>query len=357
MLIQELTVDASIWGTLLQTVPHDFYHLPGYLRLEAQRSRGEPVGYLIRHDDRCVDRWLFIPAILRRIPASNCFDLTNAYGYPGPLWSLEALADTDFTQRAVAAWVEHLSGVGLVSAFLRFHPLLSQPKEAWQQHGLFLYQGDTVSIDLTLSTAQLVQQTRENHRRQIKQMQRRDDLAVFMDEDWAHFMDFMECYTATMDGVGAAPQYYFQPEFFRALRKELGARLHLCVVCIGADVARAGLFTETHGIVQYHLSGARPAFAHIPTLKLMLHYVRDWAKQQGHQVFHLGGGVGARPDGLFLFKAGFSPLRHPFYTWRAIINAEAYGVLVKEQRQAAGLLPAPDCKLDGFFPEYRAQLL
>jgi Acetyltransferase (GNAT) domain len=297
---------------------------------------------------------LFIPAILRPVPASNVFDLTNAYGYPCSLWSPAALEDTDFPQQAVAAWVEHLSAVGIVSVFLRFHPLLPQPKVAWQQPGLLLYHGDTVNIDLTLSPAQLWKQTRENHRRQIKQMQQRNDLAVFMDEEWGHFAAFMECYTATMDRVGASPHYYFQPEFFMALRKALAARLHLCVVRIGADVARAGLFTETHGIVQYHLSGSRPAFAHLPTLKLMLHYVRDWAKQRGNQAFHLGGGLGAGSDGVFLFKAGFSPLRYPFYTWRAILNAEAYRALIEERRHAAGVLPAADLKLDGFFPEYRA---
>ena len=240
MLIQELTVDDSAWTTLLQTVPHDFYHLPCYTHLEAQRIGGEPIGYLIRHHDCSSDRWLFIPAILRRIPASNVFDLTNAYGYPCPLWSPEALEDTDFTQQAVAAWVEHLSAAGIVSVFLRFHPLLPQPKVAWQQHGLLLYHGETVSIDLTLSPAQLWQQTRENHRRQIKQMQQRNDLAVFMDEEWGHFAAFMECYTATMDKVGASPHYYFQPEFFVALRKALAARLHLCVVRIGDGHSQGG---------------------------------------------------------------------------------------------------------------------
>jgi hypothetical protein len=48
MLIQELTVDDSAWTSLLQTVPHDFYHLPCYTHLEAQRIGGEPIGYVIR---------------------------------------------------------------------------------------------------------------------------------------------------------------------------------------------------------------------------------------------------------------------------------------------------------------------
>jgi hypothetical protein len=357
VLIQELTVEDAIWPTLLQTVAHDFYHLPSHTCLEAQRLRGRPVGYLVHTHEASWNCWLFIPAIVRPIFSSNAFDLTNAYGYPCPLWSQDALQIPGFDQRAITAWVEYLRTAGIVSAFLRFHPLFPQPETAWQQHGLLLNQGATVSIDLTLPTEQLWRQTRQGHRYEIKKMQKCKDITVFMDDDWSYFEAFMECYTATMDKVRASPQYYFTREFLMALREGLGKQLHLCVVCIKGAVASAGLFTEMHGIVQFHLSGTQPELAYIPTSKLMLHYVRDWAKQRGNRVFHLGGGVGARHDGLFLFKAGFSPLRHPFYTWRAVVNADAYRSLVEERRHVAGSLSSADLKLDGFFPEYRMQLL
>jgi hypothetical protein len=356
VVIQELNVDDMLWPELLQTVTYDFYHLPGYTLLEARRSQGKPVGYLIRESTADQDRWLFIPAILRPIPSSDLLDLTTAYGYPGPLWGQEALKDLGFAQWAITTWLNHLRASGIVSAFLRFHPLFPQPESLWQQHEhvLLVNHGETVSIDLTLSLEQLWRQTRKGHRYEIRQMQKRNDTSVFMDEDWSFFDEFLDCYAVTMDRVDATEHYYFPREFFVDLREVLGPNLHLCVACIGDDVASASLFTETCCIVQYHLSGSRPQYVSVPTSKLILHYVRSWAKHRGNSVFHLGTGVGGKVDGVFSFKAGFSPSRHPLNTWRAIIDQNTYCVLLNERRYSVGLSSSATLNLDGFFPEYRS---
>jgi len=86
----------------------------------------------------------------------------------------------------------------------------------------------------------------------------------------------------------------------------------------------------------------------VQSTKLMLHFVRGWAKDRANQVLHLGGGVGASNDSLLLFKGGFSPLRHAFATLRVVIDESEYGRLVA----------ASDPQLDpqertGFFPLYR----
>jgi hypothetical protein len=65
-------------------------------------------------------------------------------------------------------------------------------------------------------------------------------------------------------------------------------------------------------------------------------------------VFHLGGGKGGRNDSLFEDKAGFSPNRHPFHTWRLVTDREAYRRLVAERRPDAD--PAD---MTGTFPPYR----
>ena len=57
---------------------------------------------------------------------------------------------------------------------------------------------------------------------------------------------------------------------------------------------------------------------------LIFETVRHWANQNGAHTFHLGGGVGAKSDSLFQFKAHFSRQRHEFVTWRWIVAPEAY---------------------------------
>ena len=84
--------------------------------------------------------------------------------------------------------------------------------------------------------------------------------------------------------------------------------------------------------------------------KLMMHFVRSWAKDRGNQVLHLGGGVGGDSDSLLQFKVGFSPLRHTFATLRMVIDETDYGRLVA----ARDPLLDPGAR-SGFFPLYRKE--
>jgi lipid II:glycine glycyltransferase (peptidoglycan interpeptide bridge formation enzyme) len=213
--------------------------------------------------------------------------------------------------------------------------------------GTLVRHGETVSIDLTLPTEELWAQTRLNHRRDITRAVRLRYVAR-MDEEWRHLESFKHLYEATMVRRSAAPFYFFEDAYFDRLRDALGESLHLCVVEKVGAVAAAGLFVETDGIVQYHLSGTGDAFSAVQPTKLMMHFVRGWAKARGNQVLHLGGGVGGRDDSLLVFKVGFSPLRHTFTTLRMVIDEREYGRLVS----------ARDPRLDpsargDYFPLYR----
>jgi hypothetical protein len=67
-------------------------------------------------------------------------------------------------------------------------------------------------------------------------------------------------------------------------------------------------------------------------------------------LFHLGGGKGGQNDSLFTYKAGFSPQRHAFHTWRVVADPEAYRSLMTERR--------PDVDpgdLTAAFPSYRQE--
>jgi lipid II:glycine glycyltransferase (peptidoglycan interpeptide bridge formation enzyme) len=204
-----------------------------------------------------------------------------------------------------------------------------------------------VSIDLTLSTEELWAQTRHDHRRDITRALRLGYIAR-MDEEWRHLASFIRVYEATMTRLSASRFYFFDVAYFEGLREALGESLHLCVVEKDGAIAAAGLFVETDGLVQFHLSGTDDAFRMVQSTKLMLHFVRGWAKDRGNQVLHLGGGVGASNDSLLSFKGGFSPLRHPFATLRVVVDESDYRRLVA----------ASDPDLDpgvrsGFFPLYR----
>jgi hypothetical protein len=334
-----LDPDAARWHEAVRLLPHDFYHLPAYVRLAATHDGGDPrAAYVEEGAGR-----LLLPLSVRPAGPGH-LDGVSPHGYPGPL----VCGPPAFVRSAWAAVGERLRAEGLVALFVRLHPLLNpHPPEG---AGVVVEHGETVSVDLRLPADELWRQTASGHRNEINRAVRAGHRA-YVDERWQHLPAFGRLYRATMERRGAAPYYAFSDRYFEQLRDALGGRLHLCVVDIGGAVAAAGLFAETDGTVQYHLSASDAAFAHERPTKLLVHFVRGWAQERGNTRLHLGGGVGGKPDSLFRFKAGFSDARHPFRTLRVVLDGAAYAELVRVHD--AGLDPAD---LEGFFPLYRRPL-
>jgi ribosomal protein S18 acetylase RimI-like enzyme len=333
-----LDPDAPEWDAVLRSAKHDFYHKPAYVALCAAQERGRPRALHVTDDVRT----MLVPLVIRRIPGGRS-DATSPYGYPGPVG--KGTDDPAFFRVALVAGIQVLREAGLVSAFIRLHPLLNR----WPPPGTgtLVEHGETVSIDLTLPGEQLWAQTRHDHRRDVTRAVRLGYVAR-MDEKWKHFEAFKHLYRATMARRSAAPFYFFNDAYFAGLRDALGESLHLCVVEKDGDVVGAGLFVETDGIVEFHLSGTADALRGVQPTKLMIHFVRGWAKDRGCQVLHLGGGVGGNNDSLLEFKMGFSPRRHTFTTLRVVIDEQEY----RRLDQARGPLLDPDMRT-GYFPSYR----
>jgi hypothetical protein len=333
------------WARFLTSTPHDVYHLPEYVTLAAMQEGATPLGFYAENSDGA----LLIPLLKRRLPAAlqapdQWFDLTSPYGYGSPLLassSVNSLPDllAAFRDVAMAEYV--------VSAFVRLHPLMPLPNEALAPFGTLVHHGPTVYIDLALSLEQMWSETRGNHRTTISKLSRNGFQARL--DEWESYDDFISVYNMTMTRLGASEYYFFSPEYFVALRSLLGAHVHLCtVVSPEGEVAAAGLFTVTSGIVQYHLGGTADMYLRHAPFKLLFDFMRRWAKEGGNATLHLGGGVGSQEDSLFHFKAGFGSGRASFSTFRVIVDQQKYADLTEQVTQKHGRQNDPL-----FFPGYR----
>jgi hypothetical protein len=219
--------------------------------------------------------------------------------------------------------------------------------------GTVVEHGDTVWVDLALGEDVLWEHTRATHRNLIGRLQRMGAVTRF-DTELALLPGFVEIYTDTMRRVNAADSYFYSLTYFQQLREALGPRLTLAIVDLDGAQVCGGLFTESCGIVQFHLAGTAPGHRKLSPTRLMLHDVRRWAKARGNRLFHLGGGIGAGADSLFEFKAGFSNLRAKFRTWRVISQPDHYARAVACWERVAGT--AAGRPTDAFFPPYRKPL-
>jgi hypothetical protein len=322
------------WTAFLDGVPHDFFHLPGYVELCARRDGGEAAAFLAEEGEAA----LFAPLILRPIAGGPWRDACAPYGYPTPL--LRGGPPPELTGAFLRAFARDAAGRDLVSAFFRLHPLLPLPAGPLAAHGTLVDQGETVHLDLTLPAEELDRQTRANHRADARKLLAGGFRVVV--DDWDLLGDFSDIYLETMRFRDSDPAYRFDLSYFQELRACLGARLHLCMVLgPGGESAAGGLFTKVDGLMQFHLAGTAPAFRRSGPAKLMLLHMRDRARATGARRLHLGGGVGCAEDSLAFFKQGFSRLRSRFLTYRMVLLPEVYDAL------AADLAPGT------FFPAYR----
>ncbi|HEY9661156.1 MAG TPA: GNAT family N-acetyltransferase [Allocoleopsis sp.] len=361
MKLQVIDSENPLWIETLQQLRHDFYHLPAYLALEAQRTQSIAEAVLIQDDGNL----LFLPYLLRRcgglfpddVQASELFDVVSPYGYPGLLYNPTKSGNTEFIntafiRAAINQLIDNWIDRGICNAFIRLHPILNHHLEKIYSSPACQIHSETIAVDLRLPDAEIWHQTRPEHRNKINKIKRAGFTAKLV--SWQEYKnDFIEIYKETMDRVGASPCYYFSSDYFSQLAEALQEQLHLGIVEFDHQIACAGLFTECGGIVQYHLGGTRQQFLHRSPTTLLFDHVRYWAKARGNQSFHLGGGVGGANDSLHHFKAGFSQKRYQFSLIRLILNETNYRHLVT--LRAKQINSAPEQLLQTqFFPAYRS---
>jgi Acetyltransferase (GNAT) domain len=346
-----LTPEDVRWSDMLARTPHDVYHLPRYCAFAATQENGTPAAlYSSRGGVECL-----VPLVVRTLPerievAGATCDAASPYGYASPL--LTSGAEPANLRAAIAACLDVAKHRGMVSVFLRLHPLLTEGHLELASEGVFVHHGETVYLDLTESPKQLEAQFVSGHRYEIRRL-RRLGFRTTLDE-WDHLLAFAQMYRQTMNRVSADSSYIFADDYFTGLREALGTALHLCLVYSSDDIIAAGaLFTDCGDIMQYHLSGVSEPFVRLSPTKLLISEIASWGHTQKRKIFHLGGGVGSHRDSLFRFKEGFSALRADFCTCRFIVQPTAYESLVARRAARAAIEPASS---GGFFPAYRAPL-
>lgn len=346
------TEDEARWHEVLQEAGvFDFHHLPAYHRLAELRSEGEACMVVFRAGD-CL---MLCPFLLRDtgIPfpttsASGCLDATSVHGYPGPLASTASVSE-DVRVEFANCVDDFLRSRGVVTAFTRLNPLLNQAS-LLPDPGEVADLGVTVSIDLTPPQEEQYRRFRKSHRYEIERLRRSGFTCREVGAE--HLDDFLRIYTQTMLDLGADDFYLYDRSYFEFLMGEMRETVHLFVCFNDEEVACVGLFALCEGIIHYLLAGTDARYRKLAPMKLLLDTVRMWGNRLGAHTLHLGGGVGARRDGLYEFKMGFGGREHSYKAWRHVVNREIYRELCAQAHDIAS------CEIDGaFFPAYRHPVL
>ena len=346
----------TVWDrAVVRCGRHDTYHLAGYHRLAEQAGEGEP--YLLFFED--AGRTAALPFLRRavaNVPGLDHrpdADATSVYGYPGIVTAMrqsDAAAER-FRSRFQASLGEVLAELGAVVFFTRQNPLIDT---SWMLCPMaqLTTAGPTVAIDLRQSEEEQLRQFRSNHRRDIRRAQR-EGIVVREDPFFERIGQFRRLYHETMDRVGARDHYYFPDEYFTRLKKNLPQAARLVFCERDGQIISGALFLVTDRIIQYHLGGTATQHQDCRgAIKLIFNHMRAWGTRNGMSWLHLGGGLGAREDSLFRFKAGFSKTHFQFQTASLVLKPAVYQGLIRFRQQwnrrNGHHLSEEEC-----FPEYR----
>jgi serine/alanine adding enzyme len=310
-------VPVAEWDALLADLGcADAYLLRAYVEASCVIEPGEPV--LLEHGGAV------LACILREVPGGG-YDVVTPYGYGGPV------GDGAFNE-AYEGWCRER---GVVSTFVRFHPLYENYRAA--PHAT--YSNPTVGWRLE---GDLLAGMHGKHRNVVRKAQKAG-VAVDVDAAPDNLVGFVTLYERTMARQEAAGYYFFPPEYWERLAALAGHLVRFDALCEGEVVASA-LCLRGDRWLHYHLGATEDAARDLGASNLLLYTAAVWGQEQQLEEFHLGGGAGGR-ESLYAFKERFSPTgRREFWIGKLVHDEDAY-------RRLSG---GAEIDLDGFFPAYRA---
>jgi len=344
--------DEALWQEIVKGFAgYDVYHLPQYTKSFRLHGDGEPLlFYYSSGNTRAINVVMkrdiaAVSPFSKRLSMGVYYDLATPYGYGGFL--VEGTRSEDAIKKLNAAYTEYCVDSGIVSEFVRFHPLLNN------QTGLdpiyeIIEMGKTICIDL--SSPEIFHKNIKPHTQNRIRKAQRECGGVFRDTTPDIYAQFTDMYTETMARNEAQPYYYFNRDFFRNVCDELKDNAAIFYAVYDDRIVAMELVLYCNGKLHSHLQASLRDCQHLSPVPLLIYNESLWGMDNGILRFHLGGGLGSAEDNIYQFKSNFNRNSHTrFFTGRRIFDRKKYDALLRLRNEAS-----PDAPRIGYFPEYRA---
>ena len=263
--------------------------------------------------------------------------MITPYGYGGPV----AVGEQPPIGRFYELYDGWCNERGIVTSFVRFHPLLGNHRQApTSPHVRVEVLGTTVGWRLDLHE-DLMEGLHPKHRNKVRKA-RRAGVEVTATPAPGDLDGFVALHEDTMRRADASEFYFFPESYWRRLQA-LGEHLVRFDATLEGELVASALCLATKPWLHYHLSATDDRARETAAANLVVYEAGAWAKERGYARFHLGAGVGWSHGSLYEFKHRFDPGG----------DCEgAIGKFVHDRARYAELGGDPD-HLAGFFPAYR----
>lgn len=317
------------WDAWVAKCPNaDVYHYAGFVCSMNTDTNAQPKLLVFE----CQYGIVVHPLLFRPLESidkqfAGFFDVTTCYGYGGPAWYA---VDNKENELLTFYWQEEeifLRSQGVVSEFIRIHPLIA-PCKVLEGQPMLVTRSHTVAMDLAVSPEEQWNTLSKNHRRNINKAQKAGLTVAFHDQPDNTLIDtFGSIYNLTMSRLNASDAYYFPQSCFQGLFKRLPYGMAwLCLAYHKNEIVAAFLNLAGHSFFHYHLGASSDKARDLGANHFLMFESARFSREQEYKKMHLGGGY-SRDDGLTRYKEGFGCDIFQFQTLQRILLPEIYHTL------------------------------
>jgi serine/alanine adding enzyme len=333
------TADADAWNAALPPERSVFGSL-GFARAQERAGAGE--GRLL------VAEGVAYPTRFRRLADDLPFAASTSeavWDAASPLFTGPLVTGTPDLEAAAREIAACLRDEGVVAEFAHLHPWGAAPELV----GGGEPDREIVWVDVTLDSDRLCRESYSKACRKNIKRAKREGVTVRPARNEADIAAFHRIYIQTMERNEALDSYFFDLAHFEAIFEDLPGGARFALAEHDGRVVAATLYLHDADDVYSYLGGADHDYQHLRPTNAVVHDTIAWAREERKRRLILGGGY--RPDdGIFRFKASFSPLRAQLDLPRRVHLPDDYEALVAAWRAHHG----GDGDGGGFFPLYRA---
>lgn len=346
--------ESSKWDEIVKSFGvYDVYYLSEYTKAFRIHGDGEPI--LFYYEDKGTRA---INVVMKRdvendknflgkIPKGSYFDFVTPYGYGGFL--IEGDKSANSIKLINDEYSTYCKNNGIVSEFVRFHPILENHKNLDGLYDVFTL-GKTVSINLK-STEQIWNDLTSKNRNMIRKAKKLG-VEIYWGRNPELFDRFIALYNATMDKDNAKEYYYFGENFYKSLLDDLKYNSLIFYAVFEEKIVAMSIILFANQQLHYHLSASDKEYQNVAPTNLLLYEAACWGCNNGYKSFHLGGGLSSREDSLYKFKKAFNRnFDYIFSVGRKVFSDEKYFMLLSV-RNAEGIFNIQS----DFFPLYRSEI-
>ena len=167
---------------------------------------------------------------------------------------------------------------GIISEFVRFHPVLENYKYCENSYDVVAL-GNTVSMDL--SSPEIIWSNIHSKNRNMIRKAKKNGISIYSGRYPEIYRVFREIYNGTMDKDNAEAYYYFGENFYESILNDLPQNAQVFYGVYEGKIIAASIMLAANGYMNYHLSGSIKEYSNMAPSNLLLYEAALWGNANG----------------------------------------------------------------------------